>query len=121
MTFRDLYTTDPIHAIARACYEVNRAYCKGIGDDSFPPWEDAADWQKAPNLAGVRYLIDHPNATPAEMHESWLNQKRSDGWKYGPIKDPAKLEHPAFLPYDELPQEQKIKDHLFGAVVRSML
>ena len=28
--------------------------------------------------------------------------------------------HPCLVPYDELPQEQRAKDHLFGAVARAL-
>ena len=39
----------------------------------------------------------------------------------GPVKDPEKKEHPCFLPYDELPLSQRIKDYLFTAVVEAAL
>lgn len=29
--------------------------------------------------------------------------------------------HPCMVPYDQLPQEQRVKDHLFGAAVRATL
>ena len=106
--------------IARVCHEVNRAYCASMGDLSQPAWEDAPDWQKASALAGVGFTLANPDATPAGSHESWLAEKQKDGWTYGPVKDPAKKEHPCFVPYDDLPSEQKAKDYLFQAVVRAM-
>jgi hypothetical protein len=69
----------------------------------------------------VRHTIANPDAGPASSHESWLAEKQRDGWSYGPVKDPAKKEHPCFVPYAELPPEQQAKDHLFQAVVRSMI
>jgi hypothetical protein len=47
-------------------------------------------------------------------------KRNGDGWKYGPVKDPEKKEHPCFVPYDRLPTEQKAKDYIFGAVVKSL-
>jgi hypothetical protein len=110
-----------LEAIAKACHEVNRAYCVSLGDHSQPTWEDAPAWQRASACSGVRFTRAHPAAPPSASHDNWLAEKARDGWKYGPVKDPAKKEHPCFVPYDELPTEQQTKDHLFQAVVRAML
>ena len=106
--------------IARVAHEINRAYCASLGDDSQPSWGNAPDWQKASALAGVDMHLANPDATPENSHESWLAQKTAEGWKYGPAKDAEKKEHPCFLPYAELPPEQKAKDYLFRAVVHEL-
>jgi hypothetical protein len=106
--------------IARVCHEVNRAYCEGIGDKSQPAWEAAPDWQKNSAIAGVVYTTAHPDATPEDSHNSWLAEKKADGWRWGSKKDPEKKEHPCYIEYDRLPTNQKVKDHLFQAVVRSL-
>jgi hypothetical protein len=109
--------------IARIAYEANRTYCKTISDNSFGEWEDAPDWQKETLYNGVRYHMAHHKAgtTPvsSESHENWLAEKERTGWKYGPVKDPEKKEHPCFVPYDQLPPEQRLKDYLFGAIVKA--
>lgn len=112
---------DAINMVARTCHEVNRAYCAAIGDHSQPAWEHAPEWQKDSARNGVAFIMQNPDAGPDASHNSWLAQKEAEGWKYGPVKDPEKKEHPCFVPYDQLPQEQKVKDYLFGAVVRSLL
>lgn len=106
--------------IARIAHEINRAYCAALGDSSQPSWEAAPDWQKASALADVDMHLANPDATPENSHESWLAQKEAEGWKFGPTKDAEKKEHPCFLPYAELPTEQKAKDHLFRAAVHLM-
>lgn len=106
--------------VARTCHEVNRAYCQALGDHSQPPWDKAPLWQKDSAIAGVRMIIEHPSTTPEQSHESWLEQKRRDGWRWGPVKDAEQKTHPCFAPYAELPLEQRVKDYLFGAVVRSL-
>lgn len=106
-----------VEAIAFLCHTVNRAYCRSIGDDSQPQWHDAPDWQKESAIAGVKYRLENPDSSPADSHNSWLKQKEQDGWKYGPVKDPAKKEHPCYVPYDQLPPEQRFKDLLFQCVV----
>ena len=106
--------------IARVAHEINRAYCASLGDTSQPAWEDAPEWQKASALVGVSMHLANPDATPEQSHESWLAQKVAEGWKYGPVKDAEKKEHPCFRPYAELPAEQKAKDYLFRGVVHAL-
>jgi hypothetical protein len=106
--------------IARVCHEINRAYCEAIGDISQKPWEEAPDWQKASAIQGVRFALERPEVTPAEMHQSWCDQKLKDGWRVGLVKDAGKKEHPCLVDYEELPRIQRVKDHLFRATVRTL-
>lgn len=103
--------------IAMLCHSINAAYCLSQGDESQPSWDSAPDWQKKSALLGVEMHLKNPDATPEQSHESWYAQKEKEGWKYGEVKDAEKKEHPCFLPYAELPAEQKAKDYLFKAVV----
>jgi len=106
--------------IARVAHEVNRAYCVSIGDNSQPAWKDAPQWQKDSAVSGVEFVKANPDATPDKSHESWLKEKKAAGWKYGPVKNPEKKEHPCFVPYLDLPLEQRVKDYLFQGVVRAL-
>lgn len=106
--------------IARVCHEVNRAYCKALGDDSQPAWEDAPDWQKESALLGVDLHLNNPNAGPEASHQSWMAQKVKDGWIYGVVKDPDKRTHPCLVPFSELPVDQQAKDFIFRAVVHAL-
>jgi hypothetical protein len=108
-----------IEACARAAHEVNRAYCIALGDDSQPAWLDAPEWQQSSALNGVEGVLVRGNG-PEQSHESWLAEKRTAGWKYGPTKDPEKKEHPCFVPYAELPESQRAKDDLFVTTVRAV-
>lgn len=107
--------------IAQITYEANRAYCKTIGDNSNLPWDEAPDWQKTSTIAGVAAHRQDPHSTPRMSHEKWLTFKLNDGWKFGPVKDADKKEHPCILPYDDLPAEQKLKDYLFRDIVRTFI
>lgn len=106
--------------IARVCHEANRAYCLALGDLSQKAWENAPEWQKESSRKGVAYHHANPDSTPADSHKSWLAEKERDGWKYGPVKDAEKKEHPCFVPYAELPKEQQAKDYIFLAIVRAL-
>lgn len=105
--------------IARVCHEVNRAYCAALGDQSQPAWEDAPEWQRVSARIGVDLHLSG-DFGPAASHISWLNQKLEEGWKYGPVKDPEKKEHPCIVPFSELSREQQAKDFLFRAVVHAL-
>ena len=105
--------------VAMICHEVNRVYCQTLGDMSQSPWSEAPQWQQDSAIAGVRHALANENAKPEDSHNSWLTQKQADGWKYGPVKDAEKKEHPCFVPYDQLPPEQKWKDAFFLAVVNA--
>lgn len=105
--------------IAVVAHEVNRAYCTAIGDASQAPWADAPGWQQQSAIDGVKaHLSAH--LTPEQSHEAWLAHKAADGWKFGPVKNADTKEHPCFVPYSELPVEQRVKDYLFAAVVASL-
>lgn len=106
-------------SIAKVCHEANRAYCETLGDASQPRWEDAPEWQRLSAIKGVQHAVENPHAPPSASHDSWLEEKRATGWKYGPVKDPERKEHPCFVPYDELPIEQRRKDAIFVAVARA--
>ncbi len=43
-------------------------------------------------------------------HEVWAQQRIRDGWKYGPVRDDGKKEHPDLIPYEELPEGEKEYD-----------
>ena len=103
--------------IARIAHEINKAYCEAIGDNSQVSWNDAPKWQRDSAYNGVLYKLSHPLATPEDSHKSWMKEKEKDGWKYGPVKDVDKKEHPCFVDYNKLPQEQRVKDYLFITVV----
>ena len=110
-----------IESAARTAHEANRILCLALGDTSQPKWEDAPEWQKESAVKGVQMIVDNPATTPEQSHEGWLSVKRAEGWKYGPIKNPETKEHPCFIPYDGLPENQRLKDEMFGLVVRATL
>lgn len=112
-----------VEQIAHVCHEANRAYCETIGDLSQLPWADAPEWQRVSSKMGVEFHLHNlergGEPSPSASHESWLAEKTMDGWKFGAVKDAEKKEHPCFVPYDQLPEEQKVKDYIFCAVVKA--
>lgn len=109
-----------VQLAAAAAHGANRMYCESLGDFTQPSWERASKEHRDSVLDGVRYAARHPDATPEDSHANWLKLKESEGWKYGPVKDPERKEHPCMVSYEQLLQEHKLKDSLFLAVARAV-
>jgi hypothetical protein len=109
-----------IEQIAKLCHEVNKAYCESIGDYSQVSWEAAEPWQRQSIINGVKYHVENPRSKPEDSHVSWLKEKIADGWVYGEVKDTDKKTHPCCVSYDQLPTEQKSKDYIFTAIVKTL-
>lgn len=105
--------------IAAVCHEANRAL-QIISNDPAPSplWVDAPEWQRASAIEGVARA--RAGETPEQLHQSWCQFKENDGWVYGPTKDESAKTHPCLVEYGELPAEQRIKDHLFAAIVSAL-
>lgn len=43
-------------------------------------------------------------------HEIWAQQRLADGWHYGKRRDDVRKEHPCIVPYEELPESEKVYD-----------
>lgn len=110
----------PHIAIARIVHQANKAYCEALFDDSQVDWEKAPDWQQLSAIDGVTKFLDGTANTPEQQHQSWMDLKIKEGWVYGPEKDAVKKTHHCLVPYDQLPDAQKRKDHLFRAVVKAL-
>jgi len=109
-----------IKDVAEICHNANRAYCESLGDMSQPYWEDAPDWQKDSALLGVLLHTDNPDADASASHDSWFAQKLKDGWEFGEEKDADLKTHPCMVPFNVLPVEQQIKDHIFRSIVHAL-
>jgi len=109
-----------IDDIARVCHEACRAAAAADGDTDRPTWADAPEWQKDTTRKGVRYIQEHPDAPAGALHQAWIDEKKSDGWVYGKVKDAEKKTHPMMIPYTELPLIEKVKDHLIATLTRAL-
>lgn len=44
------------------------------------------------------------------VHEVWAKTRIEQGWKYGETRNDEKKEHPCLVPYEELPEEERVYD-----------
>ncbi len=110
-----------ITEIAEIAHETNRAYCRTLGDFSQNSWIECPQWQRDSSIDGVRAIRRGVVTGPGQSHENWLKLKEEEGWVYGKVKNEIRKEHPCMVPFKELPHEQQMKDHLFFAIVTTLL
>lgn len=103
--------------IAQLCHEMNRGYCKSLGEENIAPkWSEISDEMKDSAITGVEFYFTNLVVSAEELHKSWINHKCQHGWVYGEIKSEADKTHPCIVPYHDLPETQKFKDYLFRSV-----
>jgi DNA-binding transcriptional MerR regulator len=114
---RQLDATD----IAQVIYAANREIQIIFGDPQpSPDWYDAPEYQRRESTASVIEALADSGRTPEQNHQGWMDRLHADGWTSGETKDPAGKTHPCLVPWDQLPEDQKLKDRLFIAIVRAL-
>lgn len=49
-------------------------------------------------------------AMAKNVHEIWAQERIKQGWTFGEKRDDAKKRHPCLVPYEDLPEEEKVYD-----------
>lgn len=49
-------------------------------------------------------------AMAKNVHEVWAQTRIAQGWQYGPERNDDEKRHPMLIPYEELPEEEKVYD-----------
>ena len=44
------------------------------------------------------------------VHEVWAQSRTEQGWTYGEVRNDALKQHPCLIPYEELPEVEKVYD-----------
>ncbi len=136
----DLISRCTYEILARAIHEdyVRSEMAKGCTPETNPsvaPWGDLEETYKQSNRRAAEHIRVKLDAigcdiaittdwetpqfefTPEEMellaqmeHESWVEEKLSDGWRYSPTKDQEKKASPYLVPWGELSEAAKDED-----------
>jgi RyR domain len=43
-------------------------------------------------------------------HEVWARERIAQGWRFGKERNDARKEHPCLVPYEQLPESEKVYD-----------
>lgn len=108
-------------AIAKVCHQANKAWCESVKDFSLVDWEQTSEEDRMTCIKAVEDIMDNPYMTAEDVHNVWLKHKLDSGWKYGPVKDAGKKEHPCIVAYKDLDEHQKSKDILIRNIVISLM
>lgn len=55
-------------------------------------------------------LMELAEAISKNVHEVWSKNRMDEGWTYGPVRNDEKKETPCLVPYEELPEAEKVYD-----------
>ena len=109
-SFKDMNSEPEIQEelLARLAHLCWRCYQLGAGQTHNEPTLDNIESQKN----GWKFFHENPKATAEDNHKNWMEHKLALGWKYAPIKNIEKKEHPDLVPYAELPEVERVKDDM---------
>jgi hypothetical protein len=65
------------------------------------------DWDAPENF---RFSPEEIEYLSELEHERWMQEKLSEGWRYGSRRDDRKKTHPSLIPYNDLSEPEKEKD-----------
>lgn len=106
--------------VARVVHEANRALQIAQGDPNpSPEWDQREAWQDESTFDTITKV--RGGATAEDLFDLWKEFKFDSGWKYGPVKDGDAKTHPLLnLEFDELPEDQRLKDELMVAIIKAL-
>lgn len=110
-----------VEKIAQVTHAANTAYQTVVPNPTVsvsPPWDLLKGHERESIVAGVVGILE--GKTPEESHQAWVDYKTAQGWRWGTVKDVNRLTHPNLVPYDSLPESEKVKDHLFSAIITAL-
>jgi hypothetical protein len=126
-----------VEHIAQAIHELYLATQRRRGlrpgdSPAMVPWARLSDDVREANRAQARHIAHKLRAIGCEIrpgagrgfdfsageldrlaraeHQRWCDQRRQAGWSYGPERDEGAKHHPGLVPWDELPELERLKD-----------
>lgn len=86
------------------CSSYNLAIISNNDDHYEPHPIDLTD------IALTEELIELREAIAENAHEVWAYNRKKEGWSYGPVRDDEKKTNPDLIPYNKLPDSEKLYD-----------
>lgn len=70
----------------------------------FPHPIDTSDVKLSPDLLALAERMAE------NVHDVWAKTRIDQGWTYGSERDDANKKHPCLVPYNQLPEKEKVYD-----------
>lgn len=55
-------------------------------------------------------IVDLTERLAKNTHDVWAQERTAQGWRFGPERNDSLKEHPSLVPYEELPEAEKVYD-----------
>ena len=55
-------------------------------------------------------LLELTELLAKNIHDVWARQRLAEGWQYGTERNDERKEHPSLVPYENLPESEKVYD-----------
>lgn len=113
--------------IAEFCHEVDRIYAHVILNDpdeeqgSLVSWSQLEEGQRNTITSLVTRLREDPTLQARNIHEIWLRDAESKGWKYGSVFNSDKREDPLVVEFLSLSDAEQVRVEVFVQLVKTLL
>lgn len=105
--------------ICELCHLANNELMIANNETPCGNWDTLDSHLKQMTRDSVSVIIDKPNITAEDIHNTWMTNKAKDGWVYGDIKDANKKTHPLMIPFADMNAIDKAKDQSFIDIVNA--
>jgi len=110
MTAREILTL-----CCRIAADANIHYCLNINEPPPPAWDGLTNAMQEGMIKGAQMAL--AGSSPEQSHENWCKTRLAEGWEYATVTDRENKKHACLVPYNELPEAQRVKDALFQNIV----
>ena len=55
-------------------------------------------------------IVDLTERLAKNTHDVWAQERMAQGWRVGPERNDSRKEHPSLVPYEELPEAERVYD-----------
>lgn len=112
-----------IERISRQCHEANALIVCTFEYQEYIPWENISQEFKdntANSIVEAIVWMKKGNIlAPEDVHNFWMDHKKSQGYVYGAKKCPKLKTHPLLVPYEELSPVDQFKDINFINIINN--
>lgn len=89
--------------------EIRRTAGNLVDDGGAPDAKDV-EGENAYRMELPEELMELAEQMAERVHDVWMEERIRQGWLYGEKRDDDKKKHPCLVPYDQLPEEEKVYD-----------